>query len=219
MRASVRRALRGAVLGLAVCLLATACGRGEEPEPERVIAARQCDDTLSPEAGRALETVLNTKRFDHDPRGGLDRATGELLADYPEAEGWAPRRSVCRVSAPTSSDEVSIEFRLSGTIDLPGDEHAGDMHPYDMGVEALSGPRRVELYVTCVSPRLQGSDKRPALIMGSLTFLRSKLPDTVPVREATLTVLHSVTLAVVRKLGCEDDAGLTEKPVFKPLPG
>ncbi|MCM1946409.1 hypothetical protein NC315_13625 [Streptomyces sp. G2] len=54
--------------------------------------------------------------------------------------------------------------------------------------------------------------------MAELVFNRSELPDTVPVREATLTVLHSVTLAVVRKLDCEDDAGLAEKPVLKPLP-
>ncbi|MFF2778292.1 hypothetical protein ACFVU3_25650 [Streptomyces sp. NPDC058052] len=54
--------------------------------------------------------------------------------------------------------------------------------------------------------------------MGELNFIRSKLPDTVPVREAHLTVLHSVTLAVVRKLGCEDDAGLTGTPVLKALP-
>ncbi|MFD4375217.1 hypothetical protein [Streptomyces sp. NPDC058486] len=35
---------------------------------------------------------------------------------------------------------------------------------------------------------------------------------------AHLTVLHCVTLAVVRKLGCEGDAGLAEKPVLKALP-
>ncbi|MFF6898094.1 hypothetical protein [Streptomyces hydrogenans] len=54
--------------------------------------------------------------------------------------------------------------------------------------------------------------------MAELDFRWSKLPDTAPIREAHLTILHSATLAVVRKLGCEDDAGLAEKPVLKPLP-
>ncbi|MEU8883527.1 hypothetical protein [Streptomyces hydrogenans] len=54
--------------------------------------------------------------------------------------------------------------------------------------------------------------------MAELDFRWSKLPDTVPTREAHLTILHSATLAVVRKLDCEDDAGLAEKPALKPLP-
>ncbi|MEU9853829.1 hypothetical protein [Streptomyces sp. NPDC047974] len=211
--------LKGAASGLAVCLLAAACGGEEEPEPERVRAEQQCDDTLSPDAARALETVLNTKRFSHDPRGGLERATGELVEDYPESWRRMPGHSLCRASPPTGMEEVEIEFRLlRRDSDLPGDQHAASLHPYGMGVEALSGPRAAQLYVRCFSPRLEGSDKRPALIMAELDFRRSKLPDTVPIREAHLTVLHSVTLAVVRKLGCENDAGLTEKPVLKPLP-
>ncbi|MFB7279863.1 hypothetical protein ACFCZV_22355 [Streptomyces hydrogenans] len=203
---------------LAAFLLATACGGGK-PEPERVMAEQQCDDTLSPDAARALETVLNTKRFSHDPRGGLERAAGGLVEDYPESWRRTPGHSLCRASPPTGMDEVEIEFRLLRRDgDLPGDRHAADLHPYAMGVEALSGPRAAQLYVRCLSPRLEGSGKRPALIMAELDFRRSELSDTVPIREAHLTVLHSVTLAVVRKLACENDAGLDAKPVLKALP-
>ncbi|MFE5796670.1 hypothetical protein ACFQ8C_29405 [Streptomyces sp. NPDC056503] len=208
--------LKGVVFGLGVCLLATACGGEEEPEPERVTAEQQCDDTLSPAAARALETVLSTRRFDDAPTGGLKRSTDELAADYPKSGGWTQRRSLCRASPSESSDEVTIDFRYYRDIHLPGGQHAANLHPYGMGVEALSGPDKAYLFVRCASLQLQGSDKRPARIKGTLTYNKSKLPDTVPVREATLTVLHSVTLAVVRKLGCENDAGLTEKPVFKP---
>ncbi|MFD5767643.1 hypothetical protein ACFWIN_17685 [Streptomyces sp. NPDC127049] len=183
------------------------------------MAEQQCDGTLSPDAARALETVLNTKRFSDDPRGGLERATSALVEDYPESWRRTPAHSLCRTSPPTGMAEVEIEFRLlRRDADLPGNQHAADLHPYDMGVEALSGPRAAQLYVRCVSSGLGGSDKRPALIMAQLDFLRSKLPDTVPIREANLTILHSTTLAVVRELGCENDAGLSEKPVFKALP-
>lgn len=215
---SVGRMLKGAASGVAVCLLVAACGGDEKPEPERVTAERQCDDTLSPDAARALETVLRAERFDDAPRGGLERSTNELAADYAKAERRPSKHSLCRASPSTNSDEVAIDFRLYKDDDLFGDVHPRGLHPYDMGVEAQSGPKKAHLFVRCVSPQLQGSDRRPARITGRLLFLRSKLPDTVAVREANLTVLHSVTLAVVRKLGCENDAGLTEKPVFKPRP-
>lgn len=215
---SVGRVLKGAASGLAVCLLATACGGEEEPEPERVTAEQQCDDTLSPDAARALETVLNTKRFSHDPRGGLERTADALVVDHEKGERRTPTHYLCKANPSELSDTVTVEFRLYRDTELPAGRRLASLHPYAMGVEAVSGPKRARLYIRCTSPRLQGSDKRPARIMGELYFIRSKLPDTLPIREANLTVLHSATLAVVRKLGCEDDAGLDVKPVFKPLP-
>ncbi|WP_189945808.1 hypothetical protein [Streptomyces roseolus] len=203
---------------MAVCLLAAACGAAEEPEPERVTAERQCDDTLSPDAARALERVLETKRFEHDPRGGLERGANELVRDYKTARGLTLNPPVCRANPPTGAERVDLRFGLYVDDDLFGDVHPRGLHPYDMGVEAQSGPKKAYLFVRCVSPRFEGSDKRPARIRGTLVFNDSELPDTVPVREANLTILHSVTLAMARKLGCEDDAGLDEKPVFKPRP-
>ncbi|MEU2505549.1 hypothetical protein ABZ621_12625 [Streptomyces sp. NPDC007863] len=215
---AVRRVLKGVGSGVAVCLLATACGAAEEPEPERVTAGQQCDDTLSPDAARALETVLRTKRFDHDPRGGLERGAKELVRDYETSWGLTLNPPMCRVNPPTGIERVDLRFGLYVDDDLFEDVHPRGLHPYDMGVEAQSGPRKAYLFVRCVSPRLKGSDKRPARIRGTLVFNESELPDTVPIREANLTILHSVTLAMVRKLGCENDAGLDAKPVFKPRP-
>ncbi|MFI8320758.1 hypothetical protein [Streptomyces sp. NPDC085529] len=214
----MRRALKGVVSGMAVCLLATACGGGEEPEPERVRAEQQCDDTLSPEAARALETVLKTKRFDQAPRGGVERTANDLVGDHEAAKGLTLHRPMCRAGSSTDTDRVDIRFGLYVEDELFGDVHPRGLHPYDMGVEAQSGPSKAYLFVRCVSPRLEGSGKRPARIRGTLGHNRSKLPDTAPIREAHLTILHSATLAVVRELGCENDAGLTEKPVLRPLP-
>ncbi|MFI8514684.1 hypothetical protein ACIGHB_26515 [Streptomyces sp. NPDC085460] len=209
-------AFKRAAGGVAVCLLATACGG--EPERERVTAAEQCDDTLSPGAARALETVLGTKEFSHASRGGLERVTAELAADYERAGRRTPTHSLCSPGRPRGGHELAIDFRLYGDDDLLGDGRYAGLHPYDMGVEGHSGPGKAYLFVECVSPRLEGSGSRHARIKGTLTYNWSKLPDTVPVREANLTVLHSVTLAVVRQLGCEGDAGLAEKPVFRALP-
>ncbi|MEU2656178.1 hypothetical protein ABZ615_12730 [Streptomyces sp. NPDC007325] len=143
----------------------------------------------------------------------------ELVRDHATAKGLTLNPPMCRVNPPAGKERVDIRFGLYADDDLFEDVHPRGLHPYDMGVEAQSGPKKAYLFVRCVSPRLEGSEKRPARIRGTLVFNESELPDTVPVREANLTVLHSVTLAVVRKLGCEDDAGLAEEPVFRAEPG
>ncbi|MFE6228571.1 hypothetical protein [Streptomyces sp. NPDC057854] len=199
-------------------LFLSACGGTEEPEPARVTAALQCDETLSPEAARALESVLGTKRFRPAGSGGLERVAGELAEDYTKFPRWTQGRSLCRVDHPGNTDGIRITVRLRREEGRLWDRHAADLHPYAMGAEALAGPQGARLVVSCVSPQFQGSDKRPARMQSSLTFRRSELPDTVPIREANLTILHSATLAVVRKLGCAEDAGLEAEPVFKALP-
>ncbi|MGW6536392.1 hypothetical protein ACWGBV_16345 [Streptomyces sp. NPDC055051] len=213
-----RKVLKGAVSGVAAGLLATACSGVETSEPERVKAEQQCDDTLSADAARALEMVLKTKLFGHDPRGGLERSAKELVGDYEASRRLTLNPPMCRVIPPAGMERVDIRFGLYGDEDLFEDAHPRGLHPYDMGVEARSGPRKAHLFVKCVSPLLKGSTEHPARIRGTLVFNRSKLPDTLPIREANLTILHSTTLALVRELGCENDAGLSEKPVFKALP-
>ncbi|WP_030753297.1 hypothetical protein [Streptomyces griseus] len=212
--------LKGVAPGLAVCLLATACGGGEKPEPERVTAGQQCDGLLSPRAARALETVLETKRFWPAGSGGLERVAGGLTADYAKAERRPPSHQLCDSGLPGGGPHgVTIKFRLYEDDELLSDRRPVGLHPYDMGVEAHAGPDRAYLFARCVSPRVEGSDSRDVRIEGKLTHAWSKLPDTVPVREAHLAILHSATLAVVRRLGCEGDAGLDAEPVFRPRGG
>ncbi|MGW4161606.1 hypothetical protein [Streptomyces sp. NPDC004788] len=211
----MRRTFKSVVSGLVACVLLTACDGAQEPEEQRVTAARQCDDTLSPDAARALETVLGTERFDHDPKGGLDRVVAQLTEDYAQGGLRSRSRPLCRAGrADNGMDQIDILFARYDDSDLIGDAQPVGLHPYEMGREAFSGPKKAYLFVTCVSPRLKGSHEQPARIRGALRFNRSKLPDTPAVREANLTILHSVTLAVVKRLGCRNNAGLPDTPVF-----
>ncbi|QGZ49173.1 MULTISPECIES: hypothetical protein [Streptomyces] len=84
-----------------------------------------------------------------------------------------------------------------------------------MGIEAHAGFMKAYIFAECVSPQLKGSQERPARIRGTLNVGTPVPSDTVATREANLTVLHSVALAVVKKLGCENNAGLPDKPVLK----
>ncbi|MFD9034583.1 hypothetical protein ACFVZW_26115 [Streptomyces sp. NPDC059567] len=117
---------------------------------------------------------------------------------------------------PSGSAELGIDFGLYDPSDLIGEGRVINMYPYEgMGREAHAGFKRAYLFLECVSPRFKGSEEKPARIRGVLDLDKLWPPDTVATREANLTVLHSVALAVVQKLGCENNAGLSDRPVIK----
>ncbi|WP_435057151.1 hypothetical protein [Streptomyces sp. bgisy060] len=184
--------------------------------------AQQCDGILSPAAASALESTLSTTRFLGAGSGGLDRTVRELIEDYAR-EGRPPgHRPMCRSRADaTPSRGINIHFRLYDWGDLydDGTDWASQgRYLYEMGRETSTNNESARIFVGCSSPRMKGSDKQPAPIESVLSFDRSlqgSYPENTPAtREAFLTILHSVTLTVVRELGCEGDAGLTETPVF-----
>ncbi|MCZ0979790.1 hypothetical protein O1L60_14230 [Streptomyces diastatochromogenes] len=215
----MRRASASVSTVLALGLLLTACGGGGSGEEERQVA-QKCDGSLSPTAVGALETVLGTKEFQWGGTG-LDR-TAKALIDDQATPGRAPGvPSTCEVG--TAADDrlgISVDFRLYEDADLYDDGTkwtAAGRHLYGMGREASTDNESAYLFVGCASPQLKGSDKEPAPVESVLKFkkpTKGAYPQHPATREAYLTVLHSVTLAVVKKLGCEDDAGLAEKPVF-----
>lgn len=218
----MRRASASVSTVLALGLLLTACG--SEEEPPRVTAAQQCDGTLSPSAAAALESVLGTKTFSAAGSGGLERTVNALIEDQ-AGEGRPPGRPpLCEVTAAaTPQHEIRISFTLHDRGALYDDGTAKwwdhGRYLYGMGREASADNESAALFVQCTSPRLKGSDKQPAPLGSELRFdksLKGSYPANTPAtREAYLTVLHSVTLAVVKELGCENNAGLPEKPVFE----
>ncbi|WP_435969828.1 hypothetical protein [Streptomyces sp. Qhu_M48] len=204
---------------LALGLLLTACGGGEEEPPQ---AAQKCDGTLSPAAVGALESVLGTKEF-HSTGAGLDR-TAKVLTEDRASTGRPPGHpAMCEVgtdAAPRAG--VKIDLRLYEDADLYDDGTEwtkSGRYLYAMGRETSADNKTARLFLGCASPRLKGADGQPAPIEGVLRFdkpVKGAYPANTPAtREAYLTVLHSVTLAVVKELGCENNAGLTEKPVFE----
>ncbi|GGT90865.1 MULTISPECIES: hypothetical protein [Streptomyces] len=178
-------------------------------------AQHQCDGTISPGAAGALEKVLNTRKFNHAPGGWLTRTTEQLQADYDARARWTLKLHRCKVHADPGPEDLAIDFGLYDNSDLVGNGRISNMHPYEMGIEAHAGFMKAYIFAECVSPQLKGSQERPARIRGTLNVGTPVPSDTVATREANLTVLHSVALAVVKKLGCENNAGLPDKPVLK----
>ncbi|MCX5390981.1 hypothetical protein [Streptomyces sp. NBC_00094] len=210
------RTLTSVTAGLALCVLLTACTGGEE-EPPRVTAAQQCDGTLSQGAAEGLETVLGTKTFNPAGSGGLRRAVEQLEEDQAKGERRTSHPSMCEVQDADGRRGLDVQFGLYDESDLFGKTRSAGLYAYDMGREARAGSKRAYLFLECVSPRLKGSQERPARIRGTVEVGPPFPQDTAAVREANLTVLHSVGLAVARELGCEGDAGLTGEPVLKPV--
>ncbi|MFI9003571.1 hypothetical protein [Streptomyces sp. NPDC053541] len=215
------RTLKAAGFLLAGALVVTACGQGngqgqEQEHKPRVTAREQCDGAISAAAAPALERALGTETFRDTPTGWLDQAAAKLSEDYDKGVTVSLGAERCAVAANGPRHELGVGFDVYQERSLG--TYAGDpfMYPYDMGAEAEVGYRRAYLYVTCTSARLKGSDKRPARFMGILRVRWASTPDTAATREDNLIILHSVTLAVVRKLGCVNDAGLPATPVIKP---
>ncbi|MFJ3904089.1 hypothetical protein [Streptomyces sp. NPDC090025] len=180
-------------------------------------AREQCDGAISEAAVPALKRALDSETFMGSRAGWLDRVAAERKSDYDKNLLYSPENSRCAIAARDTENSLDIVFEPFSEKGLR--THAEDpfVYPYEMGVEAEIGYRWSYLYVDCVSPQLKGSETRPARIMGSLKVWRSTTSDTAATREDNLVVLHSVTLALVRKLGCVDDAGLPATPVIKPL--
>ncbi|MBD0708137.1 hypothetical protein BU197_06905 [Streptomyces sp. CBMA291] len=203
---------------LALGLLLTSCGSGDPPK-----AAQKCDNTLSPEAETAAGTLLGTKTFESSG-STLDRAADRVVADW---ETWQTGRplghpSMCELAAKAPlKTGIDIDVRLYEKDDLFNNGStwwAQGRSLYTMGRETSASNKTAHLYVGCSSPRLKGSEKAPAPLQVYATFdrpLKGTYPQSTPaVREAYVTVVHSVALEIVRKLGCENDAGLPAKPVF-----
>ncbi|MEU5215730.1 hypothetical protein AB0G79_05950 [Streptomyces sp. NPDC020807] len=205
---------------LALGLLLTACGSGED---EAAPPAPKCDGTLSPAAVEAVASVLGTEKYQESGLG-VGRTTDALIADQAR-EGRPPGHpATCEIVTDASPRKgLGIDVWLHDADALYDDGTTKwwnqGRYLYAMGREASTDNQLAYLFVQCTSPLLKGSDKRPAPVGASLAFdkpAKGAYPEnTTATREAYLTVLHSVALGVVKKLECENNAGLPDRPVLE----
>ncbi|MDV9188451.1 hypothetical protein R6L23_09520 [Streptomyces sp. SR27] len=209
-------------LALGLGLLLTACGKGED-QPQAG-AVQQCEDALSPAASRALESMLGTGEFGPNGTAGLDVTVKKLIEDQAfegpgRALGYTEACSARSSTVPRSRVKIYFDVYEEGSLFDDGTKWSkSGRHLYAMGREASTDNKKAYLFVGCSSSRLKGSQDRPTPLQGRLVFdkpVKGAYPANTPAtREAYLTVLHSTMLAVVKELGCENNAGLGEKPVF-----
>ncbi|WP_157877337.1 hypothetical protein [Streptomyces odonnellii] len=203
------------VLGLGV----SACGGGESEEPRFTGAGKLCGSVFSDDAMTAVETAIGDTTFWRD-NGALDSVVAKLKDLYTDGQDvYTSAGAFCDIKGQgRDSGRMNISFGLYKPDDVVDRGHASDQRSYELGKRAVAGAKNSSLYFECVSPQLDGSDKDPARIQGSMHFTDLNGPETQNLRENNLTVLHAASFAVARKLECENNGGLPQKVVLQPKP-
>ncbi|WP_424861164.1 hypothetical protein [Streptomyces sp. MMS24-I29] len=75
---------------------------------------------------------------------------------------------------------------------------------------------RSKICFECVSPRLKGSKENPMRISGRFTRPKATAQNTPEHLAANMEITHAASLAVAKKLQCENNSGLPEKAVLEP---
>ncbi|MEV8537390.1 hypothetical protein [Streptomyces sp. NPDC051572] len=194
----------------------TACDSKEPTEKPTTEAARSnlCGARLSTDARKALLYVLGSKKFTtSESTAALGKTARALVSGYqekgPDDSVAEEEYELCTAYAPAADFGVELSFYLRETVPAP----AGllpKFTQYEMGELALSRPLNAFLYMKCSSGSFS-SDGDNVLIRGELTNPLAVDSDDDNLREMNLNVLHAVSLAMAKKLGCKDDAGLPAK--------
>ncbi|MEV5682364.1 MULTISPECIES: hypothetical protein [unclassified Streptomyces] len=215
----VVRALSVIGLVLTVGAGAVACGSEEKKESPYVGAGEVCGGVFAGPLEKTVETVTGATSFDRTGEKRMDRVVEALKKGYASGRSWATGYDLCVLGAEGAGrrDDVKINFSIYAPQDVGDTDLRGGARMYSMGKEATAGAVGARINFECVSPQLEGSKERPARIKGG--FGNAKDRGTAPEDlAANLTLAHAASLAVAKKLGCEDNGGLPEKPDLQPLP-
>ncbi|MCF2131881.1 hypothetical protein L1I79_36485 [Strepomyces sp. STD 3.1] len=88
---------------------------------------------------------------------------------------------------------------------------ASTFTPYKMGELALASSRKAVVYLKCASPRFEAEGSQKAPILRLETSNRYE-PDGSPaeLRRNNLAITYSAGLALIKALGCENNANLPD---------
>ncbi|WP_329457630.1 hypothetical protein [Streptomyces sp. NBC_01497] len=214
------------VCGLAAGLVG--CGGGGDEAAKTIPATQVCDGRISSAGAASVEFLTGTKKF--SPSGNdlsdvtLPKVAAALSNEWVPKEGGNPiPKPACAITTlKGGSAELSVGFSTTTSESADGPV-ADTLKKYDVGRRALVGVARAYLYFDCASPKFYGStQQKPAVVLGQLTNNAEGQGRYHPkggeekVREANLTVLHSLSLVMAKELGCVGNAGLTSDSTFRP---
>ncbi|MBK6015223.1 hypothetical protein [Streptomyces sp. MBT53] len=216
------RQLTATVVCVAVSVASlAACDSNEQTGRSRTVSAQTklCGANLSKGTRRALLDVLESRTYDWE--WSNQKHLGDLAEPDQKSLGDAAKKLVSGFHE-TGADE-NQEYPLcyaygpsavNAMIDLSfyfpkaiPESPAHQLTPYELGKVSLARSSRAYLYMECSSSEF-GSGNEPVLIEGELGRLRLPATESETMRMDNLNVLHAVSLAMVKELGCKGDAGL-----------
>ncbi|WP_237530457.1 hypothetical protein [Streptomyces sp. SID3212] len=175
----------------------------------RIEARELCRGNLSGDAVDAVQLITGAEEFSSLDSGDKLESLAQAVVDDYLADGvGGETHRVCGIYLPGSTlADVGIDVSLEDGDGVGDGKFAGSFKQYDLGREGLASPRKAVLYAECVSEKFEGG---PVMLRAALNNRDEPDGDAERLRKANLTLLHSVTLALVEQLGCEDRAGLPE---------
>ncbi|MFD6200226.1 hypothetical protein ACWCQF_01550 [Streptomyces rubiginosohelvolus] len=219
-----RRALRDGLVAITVvgsmALGAAGCAGGDDDAPkeggEFVAGTFLCGgQAVSDQAGKALEVITGSSRFEEsDETSTVVHAARELSEKFTSSA--TGDGDICTVFAEDAkqSDRLEVTWELTGGP--PEGEPASKFRVLRMGERALAAPDAGVVQFACRNEKLLGS--QPAHVDIGVERWSPEEPEGDPEKlmDAYATVAHSVSLAMAKKLGCENNGGLEPRPVLDP---
>ncbi|MFB7405431.1 hypothetical protein ACFCZR_35125 [Streptomyces rubiginosohelvolus] len=219
-----RRALRDGLVAITVvgsmALGAAGCAGGDDDAPkeggEFVAGTFLCGgQAVSDQAGKALEVITGSSRFEEsDETSTVVHAARELSEKFTSSA--TGDGDICTVFAEDAkqSDRLEVTWELTGGP--PEGEPASKFRVLRMGERALAAPDAGVVQFACRNEKLLGS--QPAHVDIGVERWSPEEPEGDPEKltDAYATVAHSVSLAMAKELGCENNGGLEPRPVLDP---
>ncbi|WP_431788175.1 hypothetical protein HLK56_11800 [Streptomyces sp. G9] len=219
-----RRALRDGLVAITVvgsmALGAAGCAGGDDDAPkeggEFVAGTFLCGgQAVSDQAGKALEVITGSSRFEEsDETSTVVHAARELSEKFTSSA--TGDGDICTVFAEDAkqSDRLEVTWELTGGP--PEGEPASKFRVLRMGERALAAPDAGVVQFACRNENSLGS--QPAHVDIGVERWSPEEPEGDPEKltDAYATVAHSVSLAMAKELGCENNGGLEPRPVLDP---
>ncbi|MEU7330966.1 hypothetical protein [Streptomyces parvus] len=219
-----RRALRDGLVAITVvgsmALGAAGCAGGDDDAPkeggEFVAGTFLCGgQAVSDQAGKALEVITGSSRFEEsDETSTVVHAARELSEKFTSSA--TGDGDICTVFAEDAkqSDRLEVTWELTGGP--PEGQPASKFRVLRMGERALAAPDAGVVQFACRNEKSLGS--QPAHVDIGVERWSPEEPEGDPEKltDAYATVAHSVSLAMAKELGCENDGGLKPRPVLDP---
>lgn len=219
-----RRALRDGLVAITVvgsmALGAAGCAGGDDDAPkeggEFVAGTFLCGgQAVSDQAGKALEVITGSSRFEEsDETSTVVHAARELSEKFTSSA--TGDGDICTVFAEDAkqSDRLEVTWELTGGP--PEGEPASKFRVLRMGERALAAPDAGVVQFACRNEKSLGA--QPAHVDIGVERWSPEEPEGDPEKltDAYATVAHSVSLAMAKELGCENNGGLEPRPVLDP---
>ncbi|MGW1466819.1 hypothetical protein ACWCPT_21020 [Streptomyces sp. NPDC002308] len=210
-----------AAVGLVAALGAgvVACGSdGEEGKgagDPYVSADKVCGGLFEGPLAKKLETVTATTEFFDKSDEGMEKVVKALKDGYESGHSWGREANLCAFSheGAKADETAELSFSMYAPQDVKDLRTTSGTESYTMGKRSEARGAGASIYLECVSPQLKGSSEEPLRIHGGFAN-KSGAANTRENRDANVEILHAGALSVVKKLGCEDNAGLPETPVL-----